>query len=91
MRPVDRALTTETLAKAIGRIRANRDRLTANPGWRLSQIETDMMILCGVVDGLLDGSVSAAELREVSDRFNCPQCGKARPRNGFDCWNCGAK
>ena len=94
MRPVDRALSCgtkqETLPKAIGRIRANRDRLVEHSGWRLSQVEIDMMILCGVVDGLLDGSVRAEEVR-ASDRFVCPQCKAERPRNGFACWNCGEK
>ena len=81
----------ENLAKALGRIRRGRDRLRDNPSWRLSEVEIDMMILCAIVDGLLDGSINPEEFREVSDRFVCQKCGKERPRNGFACWYCGAK
>lgn len=95
MRAIDRALTVgdkrENASDALARIRRNRDRLAGHAEWRLSGPEVDMMILCGIVDGLLDGTVRREELEQRAATFTCPRCGKERPRNGMLCWNCGAK
>lgn len=81
----------ENLPKSLERIRARRDRLEEHPEWKLSQVEIDMMILCGIVDGLVDGSISRIELEAQTGNIRCPKCGSVRPGNGMLCWNCGAR